>query len=80
MEDNVMRKYATKSTKARHYLQYDQGETFIYIYINSLSQARIAGMCLRWFMVCPIQKITVWMGLLRRSDENERKDLLRMGG
>ena len=27
MSDNVMAKYATKSTKARHYLQYDQGNT-----------------------------------------------------
>ncbi|XP_012289241.1 uncharacterized protein LOC105704522 [Orussus abietinus] len=26
MEDNVMKKYATKSTEARHYVQYDQGE------------------------------------------------------
>ncbi|KAK0162509.1 hypothetical protein PV327_006282 [Microctonus hyperodae] len=26
MEDNVMRKYATRSTDARHYIQYDQGE------------------------------------------------------
>lgn len=26
MDDNVMRKYATTSTKARHYLQYDQGK------------------------------------------------------
>ncbi|XP_015588503.1 chitin synthase chs-2 isoform X2 [Cephus cinctus] len=26
MDDNVMRKYATKSTEARHYVQYDQGE------------------------------------------------------
>lgn len=27
MSDNVMAKYATKSTKAAHYLQYDQGKT-----------------------------------------------------
>ncbi|ELT98539.1 hypothetical protein CAPTEDRAFT_177712 [Capitella teleta] len=26
MDDNVMRTYATKSTEARHYVQYDQGE------------------------------------------------------
>ncbi|XP_011310728.1 uncharacterized protein [Fopius arisanus] len=26
MEDNVMRKYATTSSEARHYVQYDQGE------------------------------------------------------
>ncbi|XP_059171416.1 chitin synthase chs-2-like [Physella acuta] len=26
MDDNVMRTYATKSSEARHYLQYDQGE------------------------------------------------------
>ena len=26
MDDNVMRTYATKSTEARHYLQYDQGQ------------------------------------------------------
>nr|KAG5714884.1 hypothetical protein BaRGS_000372 [Batillaria attramentaria] len=26
MDDNVMRKYATVSTQARHYVQYDQGE------------------------------------------------------
>lgn len=26
MNDNVMAKYATKSTKAEHYLQYDQGK------------------------------------------------------
>ncbi|XP_063978439.1 chitin synthase chs-2-like [Diachasmimorpha longicaudata] len=26
MQDNVMRKYATMSTEARHYVQYDQGE------------------------------------------------------
>ncbi|XP_076459203.1 chitin synthase chs-2-like [Babylonia areolata] len=26
MDDNVMRKYATLSTQARHYVQYDQGE------------------------------------------------------
>lgn len=25
MDDNVMRTYATKSTEARHYVQYDQG-------------------------------------------------------
>jgi len=25
MDDNVMRTYATKSTDARHYVQYDQG-------------------------------------------------------
>ena len=27
MDDNVMRTYATKSTEARHYVQYDQGES-----------------------------------------------------
>lgn len=26
MDYNVMRKYATESTEARHYIQYDQGE------------------------------------------------------
>jgi len=26
MDDNVMRTYATKSTEARHYVQYDQGQ------------------------------------------------------
>lgn len=26
MQNNVMAKYATKSTEARHYIQYDQGE------------------------------------------------------
>ena len=29
MDDNVMRTYATKSTEARHYVQYDQGKTFL---------------------------------------------------
>jgi len=27
MDDNVMRTYATKSTEARHYVQYDQGNS-----------------------------------------------------
>ena len=27
MDDNVMRTYATKSTEARHYVQYDQGHS-----------------------------------------------------
>jgi len=27
MDDNVMKKYATTSTEARHFLQYDQGES-----------------------------------------------------
>lgn len=26
MENNVLRKYATRATEARHYVQYDQGE------------------------------------------------------
>lgn len=26
MDDNVMRRYTTKSAEARHYVQYDQGE------------------------------------------------------
>ena len=26
MDDNVIRTYATRSTEARHYVQYDQGE------------------------------------------------------
>jgi len=26
MDDNVMRKYATPSTEARHYIQHDQGK------------------------------------------------------
>lgn len=26
MDDNVMAKYTTKSSQARHYVQYDQGE------------------------------------------------------
>ena len=26
MDDNVMRRYADKSTEASHYVQYDQGE------------------------------------------------------
>ena len=25
MDDNVMKKYSTKSTEAKHYMQYDQG-------------------------------------------------------
>ena len=29
MDDNVMRTYATKSTEARHYVQYDQGKLII---------------------------------------------------
>ena len=29
MDDNVMRTYATRSSEARHYLQYDQGKTII---------------------------------------------------
>jgi len=27
MDDNVMKKYSTTSTEARHYLQYDQGKS-----------------------------------------------------
>ena len=29
MDDNVMRTYATKSTEARHYVQYDQGKNLV---------------------------------------------------
>lgn len=30
MDDNVMRKYTTRSDEARHYVQYDQGEHLIF--------------------------------------------------
>ena len=29
MDDNVMKKYTTKSTEASHFIQYDQGEHII---------------------------------------------------
>ena len=29
MDDNVMRTYSVEATEARHYLQYDQGNTFV---------------------------------------------------
>ena len=29
MDKNVMRKYTTQSTEARHYVQYDQGSRFM---------------------------------------------------
>jgi chitin synthase len=29
MDDNVMRRYADKSTEAAHYVQYDQGKMMI---------------------------------------------------
>jgi chitin synthase len=29
MDDNVMRRYADKSTEAAHYVQYDQGKKLI---------------------------------------------------
>ena len=31
MDDNVMRRYADKSTEAAHYVQYDQGNRSIYL-------------------------------------------------
>ena len=31
MDDNVMRKYATTSTEARHYVQFDQGKSWVRI-------------------------------------------------
>ena len=34
MDDNVMRTYATKSTEARHYVQYDQGNAKIYYFYH----------------------------------------------
>ena len=32
MQENVMAKYATTSTKANHYLQYDQGSIYYIVY------------------------------------------------
>ena len=31
MDDNIMRRYADKSTEATHFVQYDQGENFYLI-------------------------------------------------
>lgn len=31
MDDNVMRRYATKSTEAIHYIQYDQGNESVWL-------------------------------------------------
>ena len=31
MDDNVMRRYATTSTEARHYVQYDQGNAILLV-------------------------------------------------
>jgi len=34
MDDNVMRKYTTRSDEARHYVQYDQGITYWSIFMG----------------------------------------------
>ena len=36
MDDNVMRTYATKSTEARHYVQYDQGKITYSIHYSQM--------------------------------------------
>lgn len=38
MDDNVMRTYATRSSEARHYLQYDQGMYICHTYTSLSSQ------------------------------------------
>lgn len=46
MDDNVMRTYATKSTEARHYVQYDQGESMCQFQHSAIAnhlQARTDG-------------------------------------
>ena len=51
MDDNVMRRYADKSTEAAHYVQYDQGAfviyrplfCFDYVCCVGLIQERIVG-------------------------------------
>ena len=43
MDDNVMRTYATKSTEARHYVQYDQGW---YLTLYRYNVIKLPSVCL----------------------------------
>lgn len=40
MDDNVMRKYATTSSNARHYIQFDQGIIDIYTCMNAFGNKK----------------------------------------
>lgn len=37
MDDNVMKKYTLRSDEARHYVQYDQGASFLVFFIRDSS-------------------------------------------
>ena len=52
MDDNVMRTYATKSTEARHYVQYDQGKTFL---LSKFKKVRTDG-----YVPCSFSRATRW--------------------